>query len=131
MLGLSKKEIDTKYEEIVDFAEVGEFIDTPVQSYSSGMQVRLGFAIATALHPDVLLLDEVLAVGDADFQAKCYHRIGIVLEIGSRHSGLPQPIPNSEDMQLGDPSKQRRKSYRWVPDEILRKYLSEDFESTK
>ena len=59
----------------MDFAEIGEFIDTPVQSYSSGMQVRLGFAVATALQPDVLLLDEVLAVGDAAFRAKCYERL--------------------------------------------------------
>ena len=80
VLGLSKKEIDAKYDEIVDFAEIGEFIDAPVQSYSSGMNVRLGFAIATALNPDVLLLDEVLAVGDANFQAKCYRRIGNVLK---------------------------------------------------
>jgi lipopolysaccharide transport system ATP-binding protein len=79
ILGLSKKEIDAKYEEIVDFADIGEFIHAPVQSYSSGMQVRLGFAIATALRPDVLLLDEVLAVGDAAFRTKCFNRIGKIL----------------------------------------------------
>ncbi|TWU18066.1 ABC transporter ATP-binding protein [Allorhodopirellula heiligendammensis] len=71
VLGLKKKEIDDKLEEIIDFAEIGEFIDAPVQSYSSGMQVRLGFAVATSLKPDVLILDEVLAVGDAAFRAKC------------------------------------------------------------
>jgi len=76
VLGLSKKEIDAKIDEIIDFADIGDFIDTPMQSYSSGMQVRLGFAVATALNPDVLLLDEVLAVGDAAFRAKCYNRIG-------------------------------------------------------
>jgi len=75
VLGLSKKEIDSKIEEIIDFSEVREFIDSPVQSYSSGMQVRLGFAVATALDPDVLILDEVLAVGDAAFRNKCYVRI--------------------------------------------------------
>lgn len=75
VLGLTKKEIDAKIEEIIDFADVGDFIDTPVQSYSSGMQVRLGFAVATALEPDILLLDEVLAVGDAAFRNKCYRRI--------------------------------------------------------
>ena len=79
VLGLNRKDIDAKFDEIVDFAEIGEFIDTPVQSYSSGMHVRLGFAIATALQPDVLLLDEVLAVGDTEFRAKCFNRIGNVL----------------------------------------------------
>lgn len=84
VLGLSKKEIDSKLDEIISFAEIERFIDTPVQSYSSGMQVRLGFAVATALDPDVLLLDEILAVGDAAFRAKCYNRIARV----RRHAAL-------------------------------------------
>lgn len=75
VLGLKKKEIDAKFGEIVDFAELGEFIDTPVQSYSSGMKVRLGFAVATALNPDILLLDEVLAVGDMGFKIKCLNAV--------------------------------------------------------
>jgi lipopolysaccharide transport system ATP-binding protein len=75
VLGLSKKEIDEKIDEIIDFADIEEFIDMPVQNYSSGMQVRLGFAIATTVDPDILILDEVLAVGDARFRHKCYHRI--------------------------------------------------------
>jgi lipopolysaccharide transport system ATP-binding protein len=75
VLGLTTKEIDARFDEIVDFAGIAEFIDAPVQSYSSGMHVRLGFAVATALQPDVLLLDEVLAVGDAAFRAKCYDRL--------------------------------------------------------
>jgi lipopolysaccharide transport system ATP-binding protein len=79
VLGLSKKEIGQKLEDIIEFADIGEFIDSPVQTYSSGMQVRLGFAIATSLEPDVLLLDEVLAVGDIDFRAKCYERIGKII----------------------------------------------------
>ena len=76
VLGLTKREIGQKLEEIIDFADIRDFIDAPVQSYSSGMQVRLGFAVATALKPDILLLDEVLAVGDAAFRARCYNRIG-------------------------------------------------------
>jgi lipopolysaccharide transport system ATP-binding protein len=80
VLGLRKKEIDEKIEDIIDFAEIREFIDSPVQSYSSGMQVRLGFSIATALNPDVLLLDEVLAVGDAAFRVKCFNRMYDVLQ---------------------------------------------------
>jgi len=75
VLGLSRQEIDDKVEEIIDFSELAEFIDMPVQSYSSGMTVRLGFAVATSIQPDVLLLDEVLAVGDASFRHKCYQRI--------------------------------------------------------
>lgn len=75
VLGLSKRETDKKVDEIIDFAEISDFIDSPVQNYSSGMQVRLGFAVATALEPDILLLDEVLAVGDAAFRYKCFRRI--------------------------------------------------------
>ena len=80
VLGLRKREIDEKFDEIVDFAEIGDFIDAPVQSYSSGMQVRLGFAVAAVLEPDVILLDEVLAVGDVYFRTKCYQRISSLLE---------------------------------------------------
>ncbi len=75
VLGLSREEIDAKIDEIIEFAEIREFIDAPVQTYSSGMQVRLGFAIATAMQPDVLIIDEVLAVGDIEFRAKCYDRL--------------------------------------------------------
>jgi lipopolysaccharide transport system ATP-binding protein len=75
VLGLTKREIDAKYDEIVDFADIGDFIESPVQSYSSGMQVRLGFSIAVSVQPDILLLDEVLAVGDADFQVKCFNTL--------------------------------------------------------
>jgi lipopolysaccharide transport system ATP-binding protein len=76
VLGLSKKDIDAKFDEIVEFAELGEFIDAPVQSYSSGMSIKLGFAVTTALDPDILIIDEVLAVGDMGFRAKCYDVMG-------------------------------------------------------
>lgn len=75
ILGITKKEIDNSFDEIVEFAELGEFIDTPVQNYSSGMAVRLGFAIAVKSEPDILLLDEVLAVGDINFQSKCFNAL--------------------------------------------------------
>jgi lipopolysaccharide transport system ATP-binding protein len=75
VLGLTKHEINDKLEQIVDFSELGDFMDMPIQSYSSGMTVRLGFAVASALEPDILLLDEVLAVGDIGFRTKCYNRI--------------------------------------------------------
>jgi len=80
VLGLTRREIDKHIEEIIEFSEIGDFIDTPVQAYSSGMHVRLGFAVATALNPDVLILDEVLAVGDAKFRSKCIQRIGKLLK---------------------------------------------------
>lgn len=80
VLGLTKREIDTKLDAIIDFSEMKEFIDTPVQSYSSGMKVRLGFAIATQMEPDVLLIDEVLAVGDIGFRSKCYARLADLVE---------------------------------------------------
>ncbi|NJN27804.1 MAG: ABC transporter ATP-binding protein [Cyclobacteriaceae bacterium] len=75
VLGFSKKEIAAKFDAIVEFAEIDDFIDTPVQNYSSGMKVRLGFAVAAQMEPDVLLIDEVLAVGDIGFQTKCFNRI--------------------------------------------------------
>jgi ABC-type polysaccharide/polyol phosphate transport system ATPase subunit len=75
ILGMLRREITDKLESIVSFAELRQFIDTPVKRYSSGMYVRLGFSIAAHLNPDILLLDEVLAVGDAAFQAKCIQRI--------------------------------------------------------
>jgi ABC-type polysaccharide/polyol phosphate transport system ATPase subunit len=75
MLGLSKREIQNRFDEIVEFAELKEFIDAPVKTYSSGMYMRLGFAVAINVDPDVLLVDEVLAVGDESFQVRCRERI--------------------------------------------------------
>ena len=76
ILGLSKKEIDERFDEVIDFAEIGEAIDSPVQTYSSGMGARLGFACAIHTEPDILLIDEVLAVGDVRFQSRCFNKIG-------------------------------------------------------
>src|SRR5664279_4276982 len=76
MLGLTKREILDRFDEIVDFAELREFIDAPVKTYSSGMYMRLGFAVAIHVDPDVLLVDEVLAVGDEGFTHKCLDKFG-------------------------------------------------------
>ena len=82
ILGMSRKEIDRKFDEIVDFAGVEKFIDTPVKHYSSGMGLRLGFAVAAHLEPDILIVDEVLAVGDAEFQKKCMGKMSDVASEG-------------------------------------------------
>jgi lipopolysaccharide transport system ATP-binding protein len=82
ILGMSYEEIKQKFNNIVAFANVGRFIDTPVKRYSSGMKVRLGFAVAAHLDPEILLIDEVLAVGDAEFRKKCLSKMGDLSSIG-------------------------------------------------
>src|SRR5713226_7454682 len=82
ILGMSKAEITRKFDEIVAFAEIEKFIDTPVKHYSSGMYVRLAFAVAAHLEPEILLVDEVLAVGDINFQKKCLGKMGDVARAG-------------------------------------------------
>ena len=82
ILGMTKKEIDNKFEEIVDFSGVSKFIDTPVKFYSSGMRVRLAFSVAAHLEPEILLIDEVLSVGDAAFQRKSLGKMEEVSKLG-------------------------------------------------
>jgi ABC-type polysaccharide/polyol phosphate transport system ATPase subunit len=84
ILGMKRGEIEEKFDEIVAFSELAEFIDTPIKRYSSGMQIRLGFAVATNIRADVLIIDEVLAVGDLAFQRKCFSRMEEII----RRSGL-------------------------------------------
>jgi lipopolysaccharide transport system ATP-binding protein len=82
ILGMSKKEVNRKFDQIVDFSEVGKFIDTPVKRYSSGMKVRLAFAVSAHLDPEILIVDEVLAVGDMQFQKKCIGKMENVASSG-------------------------------------------------
>jgi lipopolysaccharide transport system ATP-binding protein len=82
ILGMTRREIKRKFDDIVEFSEIGEFLDTPVKYYSSGMYVRLAFAVASHLEPEILVVDEVLAVGDAGFQKKCLGKMGEVSKSG-------------------------------------------------
>jgi len=98
ILGLSKKEIDSVFDEIVDFAGIGQFIDSPVKVYSSGMFVRLGFAVAVHVRPEILIIDEVVAVGDEEFQRRCFEHIyklranGVTIVLVSHSLGLVQTM---------------------------------------
>ena len=82
MLGFSKKEIRQKFDEIVDFSGLEQFIDVPVKNYSSGMYIRLAFSVAANLNPEIVILDEVVAVGDAPFKKKCFERIEAIIKQG-------------------------------------------------
>jgi ABC-type polysaccharide/polyol phosphate transport system ATPase subunit len=83
ILGFSKKEMQEKYDEIVDFSELGEFIEVPVKNYSSGMVARLGFSCATTVRPEILIVDEILSVGDHNFQEKCSKRMEAMMGAGT------------------------------------------------
>jgi len=83
ILGISEEEMRNKLDEIITFASIGEFIDQPVKLYSSGMYIRLAFAIATTISPDILIIDEALAVGDAGFVIKCMNRMKLLKNNGT------------------------------------------------
>ncbi len=93
IFGLTKKEIDSRLDDIIEFSELGEFIDNPVRTYSSGMYMRLAFSVAINVNADILLIDEILAVGDASFQAKCFNKLleikrkGVTIVIVSHDMG--------------------------------------------
>lgn len=98
ILGLSKREIDAVFDDIVDFSGIGGFVDAPVKVYSSGMFVRLGFAVAVHVKPEILLIDEVVAVGDEEFQRRCFEHIhklrrdGVTIVLVSHSQGLVQSM---------------------------------------
>jgi lipopolysaccharide transport system ATP-binding protein len=127
ILGMSKREITRKFDEIVAFAELEKFIDTPVKHYSSGMYVRLAFAVAAHLEPEVLLVDEVLAVGDASFQKKCLGKMGDISRSGrtvvfvSHNMGAMTQLCSrcllieAGEVKMGGP-----------PTDVVAKYLSTD-----
>ena len=126
ILGMSKKEIQSKFDEIVDFSGCAKYIDTPVKRYSSGMHVRLAFAVAAHLEPDILIVDEVLAVGDVEFQQKCINKMEqkgnnegkTILFVSHNMTAIRQLCPRSILLETG--------SIHSVgpTDEIISKYLS-------
>lgn len=126
-LGMKKAEIDSKFDEIVEFAGVSRFIDTPVKRYSSGMHVRLGFAIAAHLEPEVLIVDEVLAVGDAEFQKKCLGKMKdvaghgrTVLFVSHNMAAVAQLCSRGEVLSEG------RQSFSGLSSEAVSHYLKAD-----
>jgi lipopolysaccharide transport system ATP-binding protein len=98
ILGMSRKQVKSKLEEIIEFSGVEEFIDQPVKNYSSGMYVRLGFAIAINVDPDILVVDEVLAVGDAEFQEKCRQKFRDLQRAGKTVILVSHSMPAVQEM---------------------------------
>lgn len=98
ILGMGKKEIDKKFEQIVEFAEIGDALEAPIKTYSSGMNMRLGFAIAINSDPDILLIDEVLSVGDANFQKKCYQKLLDLKKDGTAITFVSHAVSSVERM---------------------------------
>lgn len=98
ILGMSRKDVDKKFDDIVDFSGVRKFIDQPVKNYSSGMYVRLGFSVAINVDPDVLVVDEILAVGDAAFQAKCKEKFAEFRRAGKTVILVTHSMGNIRDM---------------------------------
>jgi lipopolysaccharide transport system ATP-binding protein len=126
ILGMTREEVQRKFDEIVAFAEIDKFIDTPVKRYSSGMYVRLAFAVAAHLEPEILLVDEVLAVGDAEFQKKCLGKMGdvaskegrTVLFVSHNMGAVESLCHNSILMEVGSISA------RGDTREVVNQYLS-------
>ncbi|MDR4495762.1 MAG: ABC transporter ATP-binding protein [Nitrospirales bacterium] len=147
VLGMKKKEIERKFDAIVDFSGVEKFLDTPVKRYSSGMTVRLAFAVAAHLEPEILIIDEVLAVGDAEFQAKCLgkmssvakegrtvlfvsHNMGAIAELCSRVIWLEggrlkqDGFPSDVVMQYLSSSEEKVGCWSMKPDKVLPNHLA-------
>ena len=125
ILGMTKAEVARKFDEIVAFSEIEDFIDTPVKRYSSGMYVRLAFAVAAHLDPEILVVDEVLAVGDAGFQKRCLGKMGDVAKSGRTVLFVSHNMPSilnlcTQAIWMGNGQKQRE----GAPDEVVKAYLS-------
>lgn len=126
ILGMTRREIDRKFDEIVEFSEVDRFIDTPVKRYSSGMQVRLAFAVAAHLEPDILLVDEVLAVGDVAFQRKCLGKMSGVAREGRTVLFVSHNMVAIQHLcERAILLRQGRVVFDGRPDEAVKEYLGQ------
>ena len=130
ILGMTKQEIKSKLDEIIDFSGVAKYLDTPVKRYSSGMMVRLGFAVAAHLEPEILIVDEVLAVGDAEFQKKCLGKMKDVSGQGRTVLFVSHNMPSIRVLcntcLYLEQGKIKRLGYT---DDIISEYLSNDLKS--
>lgn len=125
LLGMKRKEIDAKFDEIVDFSGVEKFLDTPLKHYSSGMQLRLAFAVAAFLEPEVLIIDEVLAVGDAEFQKKCLGKMEDVSKSGRTILFVSHNMISLKALcTRGILMDRGKKSFDGSIDEAVKRYLS-------
>ena len=126
ILGITKAELKRKFDEIVDFAEIGDFIDSPVATYSSGMTVRLGFAIAIHCEPDILLIDEILAVGDINFQKKCFEKMNEIQKNGTSILFVSHSVSNHERIcQNGILLKNGQQMFIGTIREVIKQYYDE------
>jgi lipopolysaccharide transport system ATP-binding protein len=129
ILGMTRKEVDKKFDEIVDFAGVADFIETPIKRYSSGMTVRLGFAVAAHLDPDILIVDEVLAVGDASFQKKCLGKMEDISSQGRTIIFVSHQMPMIESLCSQSFWMQKGKiNSCGITKDIVQSYLSSIYE---
>ncbi len=125
LLGMKRKEIEGKFDEIVDFSGVEKFLDTPLKHYSSGMQLRLAFAVAAFLEPEILIIDEVLAVGDAEFQKRCMGKMEEVSKSGrtilfvSHNMSAVESLCNKSFLL-----KNGQLHFSGPSDEVIQKYMS-------
>jgi lipopolysaccharide transport system ATP-binding protein len=127
ILGMRRKEIDEKFDEIVDFSGVEKYIDTPVKRYSSGMRVRLGFAVAAHLDPEILVVDEVLAVGDAEFQKKCLGKMSDVAGEGRTVLFVSHNMGSVENLCKNGVMLQKGEiTYRGSQTDVIDHYLLEN-----
>ncbi len=129
IIGLSRHEMKARLDEIVAFSEIGEFIDVPVRHYSSGMLVRLGFSVATSISPDILLVDEVLAVGDWAFRYKCLERIEMMLKQGTAILYVSHGLDEVRHLcQRAIWIEHGRVQVEGKPDEVVRAYINASLE---